>query len=68
MPSLQEKVTVLTLEQCRKVLGDQIHLEDDALIALRTQLYTLARLAIEVAEGEPSINHRADRSLDEGDQ
>jgi hypothetical protein len=68
MPSLQEKVTVLTLEQCRKVLGDQIQLDDDALIALRAQLYTLARLAIELAESETSSNHRADRSLDGGDQ
>ena len=49
---------MFTLEQCRKVLGDRIQLEDEELIALRTQLYSLARLAIEMADS--AVNHRQD--------
>ena len=38
---------MLTLEQCRKVLGPECKLSDSELEALRDQLYGLADIAIE---------------------
>lgn len=40
---------MLTLEQCRRVLGETMCLDDDVLISLRGQLYQIAELAIDTA-------------------
>ena len=42
---------MLTIEQCRQVLGSDCHLSDSELEALRDQLYALADITITVFLG-----------------
>jgi hypothetical protein len=48
---------VLTLEQCRRILGPDIGLDDEELADMRDQLYALARIAMDadVLESDESV-------------
>jgi hypothetical protein len=44
---------LLTLEQCRRILGNDLQVSDEELLELRQQLYSLAMLAMELADSVP---------------
>jgi len=58
---------MLTLEQCRRVLGETMHLDDDALIALRSQLYRIAELALDSVNKTPVLDEEIGGGVPEGE-
>jgi hypothetical protein len=49
---------VITIEECRELLGRTCTLTDSQIEALREQLYQIAELAMEAPPPESQINDR----------
>lgn len=51
---------MLTIEQCREILGDDVHLSDERLERLRDELYRVADVVTEhIATTAPSLAREA---------
>ena len=47
---------MLSIEQCREILGIEIEMSDDAIAELRTQLYAIAEMALEIPSDKSQSN------------